>query len=98
MSKNKENRGISKFKLIIILIIAVLVFCGFLFLRMKWKKFKASANFGLYITLIVIALILIAFFAIKSKINTARQVRIAEKETEAELIEEMTEKLEEENK
>lgn len=98
MSNNKENKGISKIKLILTLIIAVLAFCGFLFLRMKWKIFKASANFGLYITLIVIALILIAFLVIRSKINTARQVRLAEKETEVALIEEMTEELEEENK
>lgn len=98
MSNNKENRGISKIKLILFLIIAVLAFCGFLFLRMKWKIFRASANFGLYITLIVIAIILIAFLVIKSKINTARRVRAAEIETETALIEGTTEEVEEESK
>lgn len=87
MNKIREKKGAGQIKLILILIAAVLIFCGFLFLRMKWKKFKASANFGLYITLIVIAVILILFFVIRSKINTAIQVRRAEKEAKKEAIE-----------
>ena len=82
---------------VLILILAVLAFCGFLFLRMKWKKFKASANFGLYMTLIVIAVILVVFFVLKSKINTALEVRKAEKEAKAEAKLEAAKALEEKN-
>lgn len=73
MNNNEEKKSNLKLKLILIAILAVLVICGFLFLRMKWRRFQASANFGIWMFVIIVGACFIAYLVLRHKFKKAKE-------------------------
>ena len=72
-NSNNEKGGLNKLKIIGIAALIILAFLGFMFLRMKWRQFKASANFTMWCVLIIVVIILVIFLIIRSKINKSKK-------------------------
>ena len=92
MASKEEKKGFSKIKLIAILILIVLVIMGVLYFRMKWKKFQASANFGIWMFVIIVGACFIAFLVLRHKAKKAKEEKRQEAIREAAIEQEEAEK------
>lgn len=92
MANNEEKKGFSKFKLILILVLVILVIMGVMYFRMKWKQFQASANFGIWMFVIVVGAFFIAYLVLRHKAKKAKEEKRQEAIREAALAQEDAEK------
>ncbi|MBQ0018703.1 MAG: hypothetical protein KBS63_05850 [Clostridiales bacterium] len=77
---NKLSNKKGSASTVIILVVLVIGAIIGLYLKLNWKRFKADASFGFAIAAMGIAILLIIYLCIRSKIKKAKKRKAKEKE------------------